>query len=167
MMRWLCGWLAERAWRKLRHTSIRPEGQPYIERYDLGPIFGFGVLLHEYVGNDAERWLHNHPWRWAVGIPLTGGYTEERLVHMDPFTGLGIRARTIGRFFPNLILSTDFHRIISTKRGTWTLFIYGKRLGGWGFLHSSYDTAECMYSIGVEQRQENTRVKTRKELGLQ
>ncbi len=136
-------WLLERYIHRwaIAHFSIRPEGQPYIERYAMRRPIGdrrylkdVGVFLQEYLGADGDRHLHNHPWTWAIGIPLVGGYTEERLVHLCPFRGPRLRMRNIWRFCPNLIMSTDFHRIAVVKPRTWTLFIHGRRLGGWGFL---------------------------------
>ena len=127
----LCWWLANNA---KSHFSIRPGGKPYIERFYLGNWFGIGVFLHQYLDQDGDRQLHNHPWRWALGIPLMGGYKEERLVHICPHQGVKFDLRNIWRFRPNYIRGFDFHRIASVKPGTWTLFIHGKRVGGWGFL---------------------------------
>ncbi len=130
-MRRLCIWLADRA---RAHFSIRPNDQPYIERYYLGTLFGVGIFLHQYLAADGDRHLHNHPWTWSMGIPLVGGYLEERLVHLCPIYGPRVTMRTIWRFRPNLILATAFHRIAHVRHGTWTLFVHGRRLGGWGFL---------------------------------
>lgn len=144
---WVLTRIAARALARGLHQSIRPNGQPYIERYYLGRL-GF---LHEYLGEDGDRYLHNHPWRWSMGIPLVGGYTEERLLHLCPFQGPRIRIRNIFTFRPNLIMSTDFHRIAVVKPGTWTLFIHGKRLGGWGFIRSEPGVLEH-YSNASGQR---------------
>lgn len=155
MIEAICEWFAARA---KTHQSIRPDGQPYIERY----TFGHGIFLHQYLGSDGDRFLHNHPWRWSVGIPLVGWYKEDRLVHADPFRGVCTKVRHIFRFRPNLIMSTDFHRISATRPGTWTLFIHGERLGGWGYMHTVAEYTG-MHRIWVEQHdayvQEYTRVK--------
>lgn len=124
-------WLANKA---KAHFSIKPGGKPYIERYYMGRPFGIGVFLHQYIDSDGDRQLHNHPWRWSIGIPLIGGYKEERLTHICPFQGVQFDLRNIWLFRPNYIRGFDFHRIAKLKPGTWTLFIHGERLGGWGFL---------------------------------
>jgi hypothetical protein len=135
MMLRICQWLGIHA---KAHFSIKVGGEEYIERYYLGKWtfwkWELGAFLHEYRNPDGDRQLHNHPWRWCMGIPLVGGYTEERLVHLCPFLGVQFVLRNIWRFRPNYIRGFDFHRIASVKPGTWTLFIHGKRLGGWGFL---------------------------------
>lgn len=131
MMTRFCEWLASKA---KAHFSITPGGKPYIERFYMGKPFGIGVFLHQYLDPDGDRQLHNHPWRWSMGIPLVGGYKEERLTHMCPFLGVQFVIRNIWWLRPNYIRGFDFHRIASVKPGTWTLFIHGERLGGWGFL---------------------------------
>ena len=132
MMTIFCKWLAGKA---KRHFSIKPGGKLYIERYYMGKPFGITVFLHEYLDPDGDRQLHNHPWRWSMGIPLVGGYKEERLIHICPILGVQFVLRNIWWLRPNYIRGFDFHRIASVKPGTWTLFIHGKRLGGWAFLH--------------------------------
>lgn len=116
-----------------------PDGTPYLRRYRLGQLANIECYLHQYLGNDAERWLHNHPWRIALGIPLVGGYTEERLTSLDPYRGPITRLRRIRRFRPNVITDADFHRILTVRPGTWTLFLGITRYKEWGFLEESYD----------------------------
>ena len=150
MMRWLLERYVPR-WAKA-HLSIRPGGKPYIERYEMGKLFDTTVILHQYLGADGDRKLHNHPWSWCVGIPLVGGYLEERLVHLCPFTGPQIKLRHIWRFRPNVIHSTDFHRIARVTPGTWTLFVYGKWLGSWGVLEGLPPNATVFHQTDPEIR---------------
>lgn len=116
-----------------------PDGSPYLRRFLIGRINQDDYYLHQYLGDDAERWLHNHPWRTAVGIPLVGGYTEERLRGLDPYEGIITRIKHVRRFIPNIITDFDFHRILSVKPGTWTLFIGLDRYKEWGFLEDFHD----------------------------
>ncbi len=140
-----CKWLAGKA---KKHFSIKPGGELYIERYYMGKPFGLGVFLHEYLDPDGDRQLHNHPWRWSIGIPLVGGYKEERLIHICPILGVQFVLRNIWWLRPNYIRGFDFHRIASVKPGTWTLFIHGKRLGGWAFLHE--DDGVIQHYVTIE-----------------
>lgn len=114
--------------------AIHIGDRPYIERYFVGRWLGCTVYLHRYLGSDGDRQVHDHPWRWAVGIPLVGGYLEERVTGLDPRHGWLAVNRPVRRFRPNLIRATTFHRIVSVEPGTWTLFVHGSRFKGWGFL---------------------------------
>jgi len=134
--------LLQRLAARCEHFTIELRGNPYMTRHYLWPQTRnrdqdahrtrFAIFLHQYHRPDAERWLHDHPWTWSIGIPLVGGYVEERLVgHEIPPRR---RERRIRHFRPNLIRVRDFHRITSVQPGTWTLFIHGPRVKRWGFL---------------------------------
>lgn len=113
----------------------RGQGERYLERYWLGRWRGVTAYLHRFVAADADEWVHDHPWSWSVAIVLTGGYREERLEHFDPATGWKARLRILGGWRRiNLIRGRDFHRIVDSIPETWTLFIHGPRVKGWGFL---------------------------------
>jgi hypothetical protein len=108
------------------------QGEPYLERYYLVGAFGWHVYLHRFVSSDPDRGLHDHPWRRAVSLVLTGGYDEQRPSNGD-FDR--IRVRSVRPFQLNLLRGEDFHRVI--LRGgvpAWTLFIHGPRVKGWGFM---------------------------------
>ena len=130
MMVRLLMWLT----RRLPARAIRLDGRRYIERYHLGVVAGVTMYLHRYLGADADRHLHHHPWQWSLGIPLVGGYTEERLVRLCPRTGLRTRLRRVGHWWPNLITARTFHRVAAIEPGTWTLFVHAPRHASWGFL---------------------------------
>lgn len=122
--------------------------QHYIERYRIGEWRGITAYLHRYLGSDGDRDLHDHPWAWSIGIPLIGGYTEERFTRFCTEQGWRMRLRTIWRFRPNFIGRSAMHRIASVQPGTWTLFMHGKRETGWGFVAtwpSSDGSATVMY----------------------
>lgn len=109
-------------------------GEPYLERYRLGGGFGCAAYLHRFVASDPDRGLHDHPWGWSISVLLAGRYREIRPI--DPHTGRGgERARCAGQV--NIIRGGDFHRIlIEPGRDTWTLFVHGPRVKGWGFLRN-------------------------------
>lgn len=147
-MRRLLFWLTGRLPCRLIHTG----GKPYMERYFLFKRFGITAYLHRFVSGDDERNVHDHPWGWSFALILCGGYIEERMAHMDPEQGWALRLR---RMFPlriNVIRGRDFHRITKPKPETWTLFVHGSRVKGWGFLervplaviyHQPYDSKKA------------------------
>lgn len=124
---------------------IKIEGSPYLERYWLGRGMGVTAYLHRFVGRDGDRNLHDHPWRWSLSIVLTGGYLEARLRWFDPSltTGWNERVRRIGGWRRlNWIGCGDFHQIVRVDPETWTLFMHGPRVKGWGFLSSGQNLDE-------------------------
>lgn len=113
----------------------RDGGERYLERYAAGSAFGMTAYLHRFVSEDADDWLHDHPWAWSIAIVLTGGYEEERLVWFDVERGWKAKTRRIGGLRRiNIIRGGDFHRIARCHPETWTLFIHSPRVKTWGFL---------------------------------
>ncbi|MFZ2869626.1 hypothetical protein [Zavarzinia sp.] len=138
-------------WRRLLHTiagrlrlkTVFAESDdpgvetPLFERYLL-PVrpWGGAAYLHHYLRSDPDRGVHDHPWGWAIAIPLAGGYVEERLTGFDvrgPVTRM-IRRRP---FLPYVMTGRDFHRLhLVEGRTSWSLFIHGRRMKLWGFLRA-------------------------------
>ena len=133
---WLAGFLPCRI--------ISDNGVPYLERYYVCTLFGVRVYLHRFVGSDPGRSLHDHPWRWAGSLVLSGWYNEE--------TRSGIKRV---RWF-NWITGDTFHRVILprdpfahdllddvpelTERPCWTLFFHrAAYVKPWGFLCKGID----------------------------
>lgn len=116
----------------LRVYVIHVGDRPYLERYHLGEAFGLTFYLHRFVREDGERWIHDHPWPWALAIVLCGGYTEERWRYLCPVAGLVTCERKV-RWW-NLLRASTFHRIASIKPNTWTLLIRPGRSKDWGFV---------------------------------
>jgi hypothetical protein len=86
----------------------------------------FNVYLHEFLRDDDDRALHDHPWFWCSWI-LKGAYLE--IAHA------GMKMRTEG----SVKFSSPWraHRVeLCTplnNPSVWTLFITGPRLRSWGF----------------------------------
>jgi hypothetical protein len=100
----------------------------YLSR-TIGPrLFGARPLLHRIWREDADQLMHNHPWKWARFLIVSGGYVEERLVN-----GL-VRARVYAPGNVNHIEATTVHRVRTVWPNTWTLGIVGPRVQDWGFL---------------------------------
>lgn len=98
------------------------------------------VYLHQFLRDDDDRALHDHPWAWC-SILLRGGYTEHTIEQG------GIHRRTL-REAPSIKISGPrrAHRVellpawhpwskkpLSFKQLCWTLFITGPRVRAWGF----------------------------------
>lgn len=129
MMRRFLYWLTD----KLPAREIRGDkGEPYLERYYLGCLFGITFYVHRFVASDPDRGLHDHPWPRSVSLILCGHYYETRR------SGVGAPVRVTFKRAPsiNVIRGTDFHRVIlpPPSREVWTIFAHGKRTKKWGFL---------------------------------
>lgn len=124
---------------KLPCRMIGINGQPYLERYHLGRVFGVTFYLHRFISGDGDRNVHDHPWRQSAALILAGGYTEERVTWFDPF-GWRFKLRDLKPFRLNLISHRAFHRIVKTRPETWTLFMHTSRIKSWGFMELMKDS---------------------------
>lgn len=118
-------------------------GSPYLGRRYLLRLWRRyvpAVFLHKFFRSDSDREHHNHPWRWAVAIVLTGGYVDYRFEHPDRT----VTSRRLGPLSINMVRSTTFHRVelLDEKRGCWTIFIAGPQDPGWGFMDPATGTYE-------------------------
>jgi hypothetical protein len=86
-----------------------------------------GLYLHRFHRGDADRELHNHPWRWSLALILSGGYVEERR------RGDAVETRFIRPGRLNWIGHDDFHRVDLPTGEAWTLFLAGPKVSSWGF----------------------------------
>ncbi len=111
-----------------------PDGQSYLERYHLTRLpFGYRVYLHRFVASDPGRGLHNHPWRHALSLVLSGTYRETRMLGAAADNALRTRRLGAGRI--NFISGNLFHRIDIPAGGEcWSLFLHAPSVGSWGFL---------------------------------
>ena len=111
-----------------------PKNEPYLERYHLlGLPFGIHVYLHRFVASDPGRALHNHPWRFALSLLLSGQYQETRLGKGAQRNQLVSRTIRAGRL--NLISGRVYHRInLAPEHEAWSLFIHSASHRSWGFL---------------------------------
>lgn len=117
---------------------IKLDGQPYLERYYAGSLFGFYFYLHRFVRSDGERHVHDHPWNSAMSLVLTGHYVEVQGRVADR---IHLRSRIISWF--NRITRKPgkhtVHRIAATEAETWTLFFHSEWQHGWGFYDVNVD----------------------------
>jgi hypothetical protein len=131
-------WLLKKIVAKLPFRTITdPNGDPYLTRWylwpgkprttedDVTPNAPFAVFIHFFHRSDADREQHNHPWKKSYALILKGGYREER--------GDAVRVFKPGMI--NAITKDDYHRVVllDPAKGSWSLFIAGQNVGGWGF----------------------------------
>lgn len=96
--------------------------------------------LHEFIADDVDPVLHDHPW-WSVSVVLRGGYyeittgpdgTQERRYY-----GRGsVRIRS-AKFSHRIELPRvkrfDGEKTVEVLEPCWTLFLTGPRIRDWGF----------------------------------
>jgi len=135
-MRGFLEWLGS----KFESVTIKIQGVPYLTRYYLigkDTTGGkFSLFLHHFHTSDQRDELHNHPWRWAFSLILSGGYSEERIESSRGCLYGRIIRRDVGPGSINFIRANDFHRadLYDEERGAWTLFFAGPRSQDWGFV---------------------------------
>jgi hypothetical protein len=111
-------------------------GELYLERYFLfaiGPRRNPWVTayIHRFVASDPDRGFHDHPWRWAVSVILSGSYMEVVTKNGDITKFPVGRHKTPGAittFGPN-----HKHRVELVSDECWTLFVHGRWIRPWGF----------------------------------
>ena len=112
-------------------------GAPYLERYFIARLFGWTVYLHRFVASDPRgTGLHDHPWRLAISLVLSGGYWELRHAGFN-LDGPIAETRSVRPGRLNIIHGTTFHRVVLGEGCTaWSIFAHGPYAKGWGFLRS-------------------------------
>lgn len=114
------------------HMCIGGAERPYLRRWYLIPRNRwFNVYLHQFLRDDDDRALHDHPW-WFISVMLRGAYME----HLED-------GRIIGRYAPSIAIRPALHRHRvqlfptggpwSPRRPCWTLVITGRKYREWGF----------------------------------
>ena len=104
------------------------DNSEYLTRTLLPRVAGHRVVLHRIHRPDQDRHLHNHPWRTARFLIVSGGYVEERLVDGR------VERRILAPGDMNTLDAETFHRIDTIWPNTWTLGLLGDRVQDWGFL---------------------------------
>jgi hypothetical protein len=98
---------------------------PYLRRWWVIPRNKwFNIYLHQFLRDDDDRALHDHPWKFNASILLKGRYTE---VLPD---GRKLRRSGCIYFRPHKAP----HRVeLIGNKPVWTLFITGPVVREWGF----------------------------------
>lgn len=122
--------LLARSYERRPDVSIGGTADPYMRRWHITPRGdGPATYLHQFLRDDDDRALHDHPWP-SVGIILAGGYRE----HLPG-------NRIVGREVGDVIYRApeQRHRVELHRDGAgqpipaWTLFLVGNRVREWGF----------------------------------
>jgi len=111
--------------------------QPYLERYHLLSLpFGIQLYLHRFVAGDPGKGLHNHPWKSAISLILSGQYIETRLDSKK--AGLPFKKRLMSSGRLNFINGEIYHRIdVTPNQHVWSLFMHTRKQATWGFINHS------------------------------
>lgn len=116
--------------------TIRDETGVLFYRWRLLKLGKIELYLHHYMKSDSARGLHDHPWKWAVALPLWPGYVEYRrprsMVRQARVSSLLSRRSMLSIYI--LAGEGDYHRIVLDKGPSWSLFLAGPRVKRWGFL---------------------------------
>lgn len=106
-------------------------GVPMLTRYRLIQTPAFGLYVHHWHRPDADRDVHDHPWRFAT-LVLRGGYTE--ILADNPAGGRVADRLARRRPFSLHVMPRDrAHRVIAVRPSTWTLLLVGPKRQDWGF----------------------------------
>jgi hypothetical protein len=109
-----------------KQPQVDEHGNPVKNARPVGTI-GTEVYLHRFHRSDADRELHNHPWRVALVFVLSGGYVEQ---YRDG-DKVKTRVRNPGSVF--FLRGEDFHRVDLIGGDSWSLFIAGQKASSWSF----------------------------------
>lgn len=110
------------------YAILGADGSRYVDRVLFPRVAGRRIVLHRIHRADRDPWMHNHPWRTASFLILSGGYVEER-----PAAG-GRQTRRLHPGDVNCLDDGEFHRIVHVEPGTCTVGWLGERCRDWGFL---------------------------------
>ena len=107
----------------------------YLNRWYILPHNNwFNIYLHQFIGSDVDRCLHDHPW-WSVSF-LLKGKLQELMQDTDKYIlgpNMLLRSRGIRWMIPYVRSAIHRHRIILISDEAWTIFITGPKIRAWGF----------------------------------
>lgn len=100
---------------------------PYMRRWWVIPRNRFfNIYLHQFLRDDEDRALHDHPW-WSLSWCMRGGMGEFYGINNYRAVNAGNWTWRSARLAHRLIIPT------SLRGKTWTLFITGPVIREWGF----------------------------------
>lgn len=132
----------------LHYKRISESDVPLFDRFRVLQRPWISIYLHHYLRSDPDRGVHDHPWGWAVAVPLCAGYVEHRL---RGFSEEGQRIKLIRRWplLPYFLTGADFHRVVVPDGGrtSWSLFVHGCYCKSWGFLRQNDDVIQMTAGV--------------------
>lgn len=133
--------LIARVTRRPPDFQIGGADNPYCNRWWVIPRNKlFNIYLHQFVRDDDDRALHDHPWA-NCSILLRGAYTET-LFACRPSPGVwlpGVRRRQRHPGIPVFRHARTAHRVVLPRDAAgkpipcWSLFLTGPVFRQWGF----------------------------------
>lgn len=134
--------LIERALARGPDFVIGGPDNPYLRRWFLIPRNRFfNIYLHQFLRDDDDRALHDHPWPWC-SILLRGGYIEHTIAAGGVHHTQERQAPSIKFAGPRRAHRIELLKVpafLAPQPGTrtaltcWTVFITGPRIRQWGF----------------------------------
>lgn len=67
------------------YSILGLDGSRYVDRTIFPRVAGHRIVFHRIHRADREPWMHDHPWRTARFLIVSGGYVEERLRGLGMF----------------------------------------------------------------------------------
>lgn len=124
LLAWMLWPICHRIAQRQPDFVIGRSSGPYLRRWWVIPRNDwFNIYLHEFLHDDDDRALHDHPW-WSVSLLLNGEVIEN-----TPAGSVRFRTGTI-----KVRSATYSHRIeLIDSKPAWTLFITGPKIREWGF----------------------------------
>lgn len=131
LVQWAKGW-----WSGKPHFIIGPR---YLLRWYVIPRNPFlNVYLHQFLHDDEDRALHDHPW-WFVSVMVKGEYRE--ITKEVPHHSGGTYSEWEYRKAPSVAYrpATHAHRVVLERDDDqqpipcWTLVVTGRVVRDWGF----------------------------------
>lgn len=118
----------------------RDDGRIYLNRWHLLPRNRFlNLYLHQFLGSDDDRALHDHPW-WFVSWIIKGEYIEHTPTRYQQQLGVTwtrIHSRT--RWSVAYRPAKWAHRVqllpdgVGGEKPVWTIILTGPKIRSWGF----------------------------------
>lgn len=113
---------------KLEEVNGARRCPTYLYRWTIFRLFGFGLYLHRFVGNDWSLDCHDHPKRFTT-LMIFGRYRETVHTPPDGYAEREYRAPWL-RSFP----ASHCHRLtLWPGEECWTLVLVGRAVRPWGF----------------------------------
>lgn len=118
------------AWFRAPDVVIGGAESPYLNRWHITPRGdGPATYLHQFLRDDDDRALHDHPWE-SVGIILHGGYVEKMPHGTDALREPGDMIYRRADHRHRVVLHRDE---AGQPIPAWTVFFVGYRVRQWGF----------------------------------
>lgn len=137
----------------IRCYDISLNGSKYITRFFQPKIGARRVMLHNIIRPDADRFMHNHPWKECHSAILHGGYIEKRMVR-DSVNQWWTKYNRYWQGSTNSLLSTDYHMVTHVEPDTWTLFMTNERLPeGWGYWNEETNAHQKYVSSNTNEEE--------------